>query len=494
MAQSSPVSITANFSCLLHLARHHPDAEEEIREAARVFVCALAEQPTTVEATLGWLSINGKRMPASAPGAEEANNQLLAHGVGRLELPAGLDVDDVVLLSRTLAAYPGLYASWQELIASLGPTAERVALTHVATATPVVRHNDQDGGPALSSRRAGSLRDDSGLIFPALAVTDFLNPSRVEPARPVGPEPEDPKVLQTLIHRGRSADEAGDYVALLETASDFLRAADNASSEAATKMYRVELKRILSRSQLVQFAKLVTVANHRDRAVDVLRQLGSDATEVLMELLVEADTLSERRGYYSALTRMPDGTAVIIHHPEHPTWYVVRNAAELCGDMSLAAAVPALARQVTHADERVRKSVAVALNRIGTKEALEPLNRLLKDPSPAIRVQVLGNLDGAKTRALAMPLAALLETEEHPDVLREILRALGRIGTPDALLALRRVAQGELRRLGKRPRTQAIEGLAIAGAAATQILRIFAQDSDPDISGAATRALEGASS
>ena len=96
--------------------------------------------------------------------------------------------------------------------------------------------------------------------------------------------------------------------------------------------------------------------------------------------------------------------------------------------------------------------MAVALSRIGTPEVLEPLARMFKDSSPAIRVSVLGNLEGSKSRPLAMPLAALLETEEHPDVQREILRALGRIGTPDALLALRRVAQGDVRRLTKRLR------------------------------------------
>jgi HEAT repeat protein len=188
---------------------------------------------------------------------------------------------------------------------------------------------------------------------------------------------------------------------------------------------------------------------------------------------------------------MPDGAEVIIHHLDHPTWYVVRNAAELCGEMGLAKAVPGLARQATNPDERVRKSVAVALNRIGTREALEPLGRMLKDPAPGIRLQVLGNLHGAKGRPLAMPLAAMLETEEHPDVLREMLRALGRIGTPDALLALRRVAQGELGRLGKRSRTQAIESLGSAGTSATQILRNLVQDPDPEIGEAATRALEG---
>ena len=491
MAQTSPSSIAANLACLLYLARHHADADEEIREAARVVLGALGEQPTDVEATLGWLSINGNRMPASAPGVEQVNNQLLAHSVSRLELPPRLDLDDVVLLGRTLAAYPGYYASWEEFVAALGPTGKRVTLTHAATAIPVIRYNEQDLGPSLSGQRTAGLRDESGLIFPALSITDFSSPSRAEVANPTRAGQEDPKILEGLIKRGRSADEAANYPALLDAASDFLSAADQATSEAAARMYRLELKRVLSRNHITQFAKLVTVANHRDKAVEVLRQIGSDATEVLMKLLVEADTLSERRGYYSALTHMPDGASVIIYHLEHPTWYVVRNAAELCGEMGLAEAVPVLARQVGHADERVRKSVAVALNRIGTKEALEPLSRLLKDPSPAIRVQVLGNLDGTKTRALAMPVAALLEAEEDPDVLREILRALGRIATPDALLALRRVAQGELRRLGKRPRTQAIESLAHAGAAATPILRAFAEDPDPEIAGAARRALEG---
>jgi HEAT repeat protein len=105
---------------------------------------------------------------------------------------------------------------------------------------------------------------------------------------------------------------------------------------------------------------------------------------------------------------------------------------------------------------------------------------------------VLGNLDGSRARALAMPLAALLQTEEHPDVLREVLRVLGRIGTPDALLALRRVAQGEVRRFGKRIRLQAIESLGTVGPAGAQILRSLAGDADSEIGNAAARALQDA--
>jgi HEAT repeat protein len=189
---------------------------------------------------------------------------------------------------------------------------------------------------------------------------------------------------------------------------------------------------------------------------------------------------------------MEDGTEIIVHHLDHPMWYVIRNAAELCAEMKLVNAVPHLAKQATHPDERVRKSVALALARISTPDALEPMSRMLKDASPQVRLQVLGNLDGSRARALAMPLAALLQTEEHPDVLREVLRVLGRIGTPDALLALRRVAQGEVRRFGKRIRLQAIESLGTVGPAGAQILRSLAGDADSEIGNAAARALQDA--
>ena len=113
-----------------------------------------------------------------------------------------------------------------------------------------------------------------------------------------------------------------------------------------------------------------------------------------------------------------------------------------------------------------------------------------KDASPQVRLQILGNLEGGSARPLAMPLAVLLQTEEHPDVLREVLRVLGRIGTHDALLALRRVAQGEIRRFGKRIRLQAIESLGTVGPSGAQILRSLAGDADSEIGNAAARALQ----
>ncbi|HSR15398.1 MAG TPA: HEAT repeat domain-containing protein [Gemmatimonadales bacterium] len=490
---SSPSAIAANLACLLYLARHQPEDHPQLEEAVRVFLQSLAGQSLTVDATLEWLTINRARMPSSAPGVRDLNEQLLVHGVNRLVLPASPDPAGVLTLARTLSAYPGVFAGWDDMLASLGPTP-------VATLTPhgndlTVVHLDEparleDSGEFLVLEARGDFPlDDEGLILPPIEDFPAVAP-RVEPHRPPMPRKEDPSVLQQLLDRGHSSVDAGDYVALLEVAEDFLNAADRAVSEAASRMYQLELRRLLTRKHFAQFAKLAAIGKHRELATSVLRRLGSEATEVLMELLVETEAMAERRGYYSALTRMEAGADIIVHHLDHPTWYVVRNAAELCGEMRLKRSVPPLGRQVNHPDERVRKSVATALHRIGTREATEPLFRMLRDPSPAIRTLVLGHLSGPQARPLAMPLATLLETEEHPDVLRELLKALGRMGSPDALLALRRVAQGDVRRLGRRERLIAVEALGDCGEPAATLLRGLAGDADPDVAAAASRALD----
>ena len=148
--------------------------------------------------------------------------------------------------------------------------------------------------------------------------------------------------MERLISKGRSAVDAGDYGALLEISQDFLDAIEATPNEASARVYRLELNRLLSKHHIAQFARMAATGNQRELAIAVLRRLGSDATEILMDLLVETEAMAERRGYFSALTRMADGTEIIIHHHHHPTWYVVRNAAELCGEMRLAKSVPKL--------------------------------------------------------------------------------------------------------------------------------------------------------
>lgn len=490
----SSTAVAANLSCLVYLARHQTAQRGELEEASRVLLASLNGQPLTIKSEIGGLTFNGRPVPPDSPGAGQVKEHLLVHHVEEVTLAAQVSSADVIALVRVLSAFPDAFANWEDLVQALGPASERVQLTESSTDLPIINLSDvgeramtpEESQHLLAVLHGPPMLDDPSLTTPPLAV-----PPPQAPKQPTGivKAAQESERLASLLRRARSAVNAGDWSEFLDALSGLLDAEEAASSEATARVYRRELRRLVSRNEIGQLARLAALGGRRSDAIAVLRRLGADATEVLMDLLAESEAMGERRGYYSALTRMAEGTDIIIHHLNHPQWYVVRNAAELCGEMGLERALPALASQINHPDERARKSIASALVRIGTPEAMEPLGRMLKDPSPAIRLNVIGSLDGERARPLAMPLAALLQQEENPEVTREVLRALGRIGTPDALMALRGIATGAVRVLVKKARVQAVEALALAGPGAGPILQSLAKDSDREVSAAALSAL-----
>ncbi len=486
----SPIAITANLAGLLYLARHRAGDEPELEESARVFLAAMDGASLRIVVSPAWLEVNGIRVPSDAPGVSAVNEQFHAHRVSRLEFRAPPEVSELLTLARVLSAYPGVHASWDDVRSALGPVAAKGFLTEDRSEFTVIHPADNaalDLQLGSSEEWAGidSFVEQGGLIPPAVSLPVPDLKRTIKPA----PKTEDPSKLERLKIRGHSAIDAEDWDSLLTTAQDFLIAEHEAVSESSARLYRLELRRLLSTREITQVARLAAIGNRRQEATRVLSQLGGDATEVLMQLLSETEALAERRGYYSALTNMTEGIEVIIHHLDSPMWFVVRNAAELCGEMRLEGSVPELARHLDHADARVRKSIAGALHRIGTREALDPLARMLKDPAKSVRMQVVGNLDGVRGRALAMPLMSLLQREQDGDVIREVLHALGRIGTADALMALRSIANGEFRQLDRKQRIQAVEGLGLAGPAAHELLRDLTGSRDDELASTAANLL-----
>jgi HEAT repeat protein len=156
--------------------------------------------------------------------------------------------------------------------------------------------------------------------------------------------------------------------------------------------------------------------------------------------------------------------------------------AEAMGFQRVVEAIPGLVRCLSHADARVRRAAATALARIGTPETVEPLRTVLKEGDPELRALIASSIGGHGSRALAMPLVALAEHEEQLEVLKEYYRALGRIGSPEAVQALALAAESGGRFLGRRPTAQrvaAVEGLRIVGGrGAKPALQALAADGD----------------
>jgi HEAT repeat protein len=258
--------------------------------------------------------------------------------------------------------------------------------------------------------------------------------------------------------------------------------------------YRIVIQRLLTPEHLEQIAPFVSDPRLGPEAISALQRGGADAAVVLLARLVAADELKERRALVTALRGIPEGLGQVVHMLEHSQWFVVRNVAEAMGVQRVEEAVPNLIRCLTHADARVRRAAAVALAKIGTPATVEPLRRVLKDGDRELRALIAGNITGHGARALAMPLVAFAEQEQEPDVLKEYYRALGRIGSPDAVQALAKAAEPGGRLIGRRPlasRVAAVEGLRLAGGQGALVaLKGLSNDGDKAVRELAARALE----
>lgn len=266
-----------------------------------------------------------------------------------------------------------------------------------------------------------------------------------------------------------------------------------APAGSARNAYRIVLQRILTREHLALMAPFVSDPRLGTETIKVMQRGGAEAAEALVARLMVADDLKDRRALVTALRGIPEGLVQVVRMLDHSQWFLVRNVAEAMGYQRVPEAVSGLVRCLGHGDARVRRSAAVALARIGTPETVEPLRRVLKEGDPELRALVAASIGGHASRALAMPLVALAEHESDLEVLREYYRALGRIGTPDAIQALARASEAGGRLLGRRPAAQrlaAVEGLRIAGGRATKpALQALAGDGDRSVRELAALAL-----
>ena len=261
----------------------------------------------------------------------------------------------------------------------------------------------------------------------------------------------------------------------------------------ARRHYGIALRRMYTKALLKGLAHLISVPAHRAEAIVALRRGGADAVELLLDRLIAARDMGERRGAFDALRQMKEGTDQLIQKLDHKEWFVVRNVAELAGELGMDEAVPALSRLLEHREERVRKAAALALAKIGSGSAAEALRRALRDKSPEVRMQVALGVGGRRSSPLAMPLVVAIDGEKDETVQRELILALGRIGTPDAVQALIKVAQPAGRLFGRKSvvlRVAAVEALRLAATApAVGTLEGLLGDADRQVSAAAREAL-----
>lgn len=136
-------------------------------------------------------------------------------------------------------------------------------------------------------------------------------------------------------------------------------------------------------------------------------------------------------------------------------WYLVRNIANILGRLQNSQAVTYLGRVLGHPEYRVRREVADALARLGTEEAQALLVRMLDDPDQRIHLKTLQALNAWGARRALPKLLRLVVARDPLHRLFSLkavaLEALERLGAPEALPALKRLARKRIA-LGRRNR------------------------------------------
>ncbi len=498
---ATPRDFAALFARTLDLFRD-PGAKEEQKAQFRTLSGILKIEGVTISAQDGRLLVNGTAVDDAT-----LLQRLEFHSVKEIAISADPPVTEMFELLRALAAQPG-----DEDIATRLRTngAKRVSVTmqtfQLETPPPVASEPPPPREAPKTRRDAPAPASEDGDV-PAIVRESTAASSGFSPAaaatRTTGDliaqleeKPEGPHVGEVLAILGRQLETAMKthrVTQALTIVAGIVRAEQQVSDATRRRQYSIALKRMYNKALLEAIAEVADHPADRDAALLVLRRAGEDGVEVLLDLLVAAPTIEERRGIFMALTGMKEGTDQLVHMLGHHQWFVVRNVAELAGELALDEAVPALAQQLEHDDERVRKAVALALAKIGSSAAAEPLRRALRDKSPEVRLQAALGVSGRKSSALAMPLVVAMEEEEDEGVERELILALGRIGSTAAVQALIKFAQPGGRLFGRRPaalRATAVEALRLAATpAAIGTLEGLTDDGDKQVRAAAQSAL-----
>lgn len=507
---TTPAGILSDFANVLLLLRDQPDRKEEQKQAFRRFVANLPQGDHSLKVTEGGFKWDQVEVPVGRGEVAALQEQLRAHGVGEIRLPSGLMTSTLLSLVRMLAAPRGTYGSFDHLNARLDsagcgvipvlplPEALRLSTGKPPSAEPSGRPSakvDDEGhisaiGPdALTEAKVGMMHFatlQTHAVSPSDELVDRLSHADSQTSRN--------DLLNQLIATGEYAWRQKEWRELLKAAYGLVDLETREQrGEGEGRGYGIALRRLLPRSALEQLVRLTAHGDMKTEAIAVLRRMGVDGTEVLLNALVNAEEVGQRRAYFNALKEMSEGGELLTHMLSHDEWFVVRNVADLCGELRLESAVHGLAKQMGHDDERVRRAVAGALGRIGGAGSVEPLRRALRDPAPGVRLQAAKELDGRKNRSLAMTIAVAADEEAKADVQREMYLALGRIASTDSIQALRKAAEPGGRLFRRKPqsvRLAAVAGLHVAGPSAANALKDMLKDEDREVRAAVEKALQ----
>ncbi|PKN12721.1 MAG: hypothetical protein CVU69_04990 [Deltaproteobacteria bacterium HGW-Deltaproteobacteria-4] len=242
--------------------------------------------------------------------------------------------------------------------------------------------------------------------------------------------------------------------------------------------------------------------DHRIVWDKITRSFGDPLAKLLLNRLAAEEDQSIRKVLSEALISQGEAAlAAIFATLNDDRWVVLRNAAQILGEIRAAAAIEPLRDLLHHRDLRVRREALRALTRIGGNSVIAIIAKILQGEDSDLRRQAMLCLGAIKNPAATIPLLIqflqvkdwrFLRLEEKIDA----IRALGEIGSAEALPELMSIVNH--RCLFYRSRNNVLRAAAlltigeIGGFEAISFLETMGEASNPIVQKAAISALKQA--
>ena len=511
------VTFARHFSRLVWLLLHEPTAIDEQKAALRALVTISKEGAVTMSTREWRLVVNDVLLPEALTGVQELAAQLTGHAVQQLAIDRSAAPADLLGVARILAgeAAPGDGGrAVEERLRALDAKTVRVttagllgvnldgmdasivdadtfadvtpepAVPQATDATSTVPVGEPKSGPAaIPPRTSGPVRQSG-----ALDSSDFIDRSSggaylqfAAVPTPTGAAADlfaqldgthsvnvTTRLLDELVTMAENAQREGKQDTVGEVFYGVVRREAELPDSDQRRAFVMAVRRMAKPTLLRTVAQLLPRRReYQDEYMAVLTRTGEDGADALIVQLTNAQSLAERRVYFDSLLMLNAGIPALVHMLGDARWYVARNAADLLGEMQAAEAEGPLAELLKHDDDRVRRAAANALAKIGTPKAVQGLHLALRDTSPDVRKQAAAGLALRKGQKSANTLSRALDDEGDAEVQLEILRALGRLATPDAVQKLVKAAEPEGRLFKKKAVAYRVAAVRALGEART---------------------------
>src|SRR5918992_3338818 len=359
------VTFARHFARLVWLLLREPANIDEQKAALRALVTVSKDGAVTLALSGGQqLTANGASLAGTLTAVRELVLRLLGHDVREMNAEAGAAPADLLNAARTLAEEPSFSGEAPTATERLGETGARTVW--FVTGRPAVS-GDRDARASNQSASGGGTGPGFGSKKgAALSAKEALG--RLDAARHGGALA---RALEDVVGLIENAVRDGKVHVAVDAFAGLVQRETAIEREELRRPFMMAVRRLSKPVVLRAVASLLPREREwTDQCVAILVRAGAEGAEAVVEMLKQTRTEEHRQIFFKILLTLRAGIQSLIVMLGDARWHVVRDAAELLGEMKAAEAERALTPLLRHSDERVRRAAAHALVQIGTGTAV----------------------------------------------------------------------------------------------------------------------------